>query len=277
MTKAKITFVKIGNITLTTLIDIMLDERASREDIQSTVFSTSTKLSPAEAKRLIPLIEEVETDLIIVVSPNANLEGPKTVVQELMNKHPLIVVSDTADKELRNYWKEQGIGYLIAPFDPMIGAKKDFLDPVEMGIFNAHIINALSTTGVFSFITKELDKVIEQIKEGKEPSLPTKFLGSMTIVQDYPFSNDYSKAKAIAVLEMLKQVAKLDIKGLYSEKDKEKSLLYLAAAHEIVRQAGIMSDEIREIEKTTNKVVRRPHNKADGKWLYKEELFKQAE
>ncbi|MHA1304520.1 MAG: F420-dependent methylenetetrahydromethanopterin dehydrogenase, partial [Candidatus Heimdallarchaeaceae archaeon] len=139
----KITFIKIGNITLSTLIDIMLDERASREDVQGTVLSSSTKLSPDDAERLLPLIEQVETDLIVVVSPNANLNGPKFLINELKGRYPLVVISDSADKELRQEWKAEGIGYIIVPFDPMIGAKKDFLDPVEMGLFNGYIINAL--------------------------------------------------------------------------------------------------------------------------------------
>ncbi|MHA1116119.1 MAG: F420-dependent methylenetetrahydromethanopterin dehydrogenase [Candidatus Heimdallarchaeaceae archaeon] len=272
----KVTFLKIGNITLTTLVDIMLDERASRDDIQGTVLSSSTKLSPSDAERILSLLEYVESDLIVVVSPNANLDGPKKLVNELKGKYPLIVVSDEADKELRESWRNEGVGYLIAPFDPMIGAKKDFLDPTEMGIFNGYVINVLSAAGVFELITKEIDNVIEQIKEGKELKLPKRNLSSMTVVQSYPFKNDYSKAKAVAALEMLTKVAKLDIKGLYVEKDKSKSLIYLAAAHEIVRQAGLLADEIRELEKSTNMLVRQPHNKADGKRLYKENFFEEA-
>ncbi|MHA1347847.1 MAG: F420-dependent methylenetetrahydromethanopterin dehydrogenase, partial [Candidatus Heimdallarchaeaceae archaeon] len=67
----KITFVKLGNITLTTLIDIMLDERASRKDIEATVISSSTKMKLESAERLFPLIDQVETDLMVMISPNA--------------------------------------------------------------------------------------------------------------------------------------------------------------------------------------------------------------
>ncbi|MCK5304959.1 MAG: methylenetetrahydromethanopterin dehydrogenase, partial [Candidatus Heimdallarchaeota archaeon] len=57
----KITFVKLGNITLTTLIDIMLDERASRTDLEVTVISSSTKMKTEAAERLYPLIDQVDT------------------------------------------------------------------------------------------------------------------------------------------------------------------------------------------------------------------------
>lgn len=271
----KITFVKLGNITLTTLLDIMLDERASRTDIEVTVFSSSTKLKESDAERLLPLIDQVEKDLVVLISPNANLPGPQQLINKLHGSAPLIVVSDAAKKEIREEWKEKGIGYLIVPFDPMIGAKKDFLDPAEMGIFNGQIITIFSITGVFTYLTKELDKVINMIKAGEEPKLPYKYLSTTTVVGDYPFSNDYSKPKAIACLETLKQVGKINTNALYSEQDREKALLLLAAAHEMVDQAATMALEIRELEKATNHLVKQPHSK-EGDTLHKVHFFDEA-
>ena len=270
-----ITFIKLGNITLTTLVDIMLDERASRTDINCKVISSSTKLKETNAQELIDLLEHIPTDLVVAVSPNANLEGPKFLVEKLKGKYPLIVISDEADKELRASWKEAGIGYMIAPFDPMIGAKKDFLDPSEMGIFNGHIISAFSACGVFTFITKQLDSVIENLKNSEEPKLPFKLLSSKAIVTDYPFSNGYSASKAMAALEILKQAGKQNVNGMYVEKDRNVSLIKLAAAHEMVRQASLLADEIRELEKGTNHLVKLPHAK-DGKWLHKLHFYDEA-
>ena len=215
----KITFVKIGNITLTTLVDIMLDERASRTDIDATVISSSTKMKPEAAERLFPLIDQVETDLIVMISPNANDKGPQSVIEKYKEKYPVIVVSDAADKEMRTKWKEEGVGYIIAPFDPMIGAKLNFLDPTEMCLFNGYIITTFSATGVFAYITKLFDDVIDQLKAGTKPELPTNYLSSIGVVTSYPFTNEYSRPKAMAALNILNEAGKLNVNGCFVEKD----------------------------------------------------------
>ena len=271
----KITFVKIGNITLTTLIDIMLDERASRTDIDVTVLSSSTKMKPEAAERLFPLIDQVETDLMVMISPNANDKGPQAVIEKYKEKYPLIVVSDGADKELREKWKEEGVGYIICSFDPMIGAKLDYLDPTEMCLFNGYIITAFSACGVFSYITNLLDDVINQLKAGVKPDLPIKNMSSIGVVTSIPFSNEYAKAKAMAALNILSEAGKLNVNGCFVEKDSEKALTKVAAAHELVRQAGLLADEVREMEKTTGHLVKTPHNK-EGKVLHKTHFFDKA-
>ncbi len=271
----KITFVKIGNITLTTLIDIMLDERASRTDVESTVISSSTKMKPEAAERLFPLIDQVETDLMVMISPNANDKGPQLVVDKYKEKYPLIVVSDAADKEVREKWKEEGVGYIIAPFDPMIGAKRDFLDPTEMCLFNGYIITAFSTCGVFAYITDLLDSVINQLKKGEKSSLPTRNMSSIGVVTSYPFANPYSRPKAMAALNILQDAGKLNVNGCFIEKTRERSIIKVNAAHEMVRQAAKIADEVRELEKTTDHVVRNPHGK-DGEILHKKHFFDEA-
>ncbi len=271
----KITFLKIGNITLTTLVDIMIDERATRKDIDATVLSSSTKLSVEAAEKIIKLVDHVETELLVIVSPNANLDGPKRLIDEFAGKYPTLLVSDAGDKETREQWREKGVGYLIAPFDPMIGAKKDFLDPAEMCLFNAHITAAFSSCGVFSYITYEIDKIIEQMNNGEEVKLPYKYLSSMEVASFLPYASEFSRAKAIAALEMLTQAGKINVKGCYVEKDREKSLLLLAAAHEMVRQTSLIADEIRENEKAVDKLVRYPHA-TDGKWLHKTQFFEES-
>ena len=271
----KITFVKIGNITLTTLIDIMLDERASRTDIDATVISSSTKMKPEAAERIFPLIDQVETDLMVMISPNANDKGPQSVIDRYKEKYPLIVVSDGGDKEVREKWKEDGVGYIIVPFDPMIGAKRDFLDATEMCLFNGYIINAFSTCGVFAYINELLDGVIEQLKAGDKPELPTRNMSAIGVVTAYPFSSEYARPKALAALTMLQNSAKLNVNGCFVEKDRQKALIKVAGAHEMVRQAGLLADEVREMEKATNNLIRMPHGK-DGKLLHKVHFFDEA-
>lgn len=271
----KITFVKIGNITLTTLIDIMLDERASRADIEATVISSSTKMKLSAAERIFPLIDQVETDLMVMISPNANDKGPQSVIDRYKEKHPLIVVSDTADKEVRAKWKEEGVGYIIAPFDPMIGAKRDFLDTTEMCLFNGHIITAFSACGVFAYITALFDGVIDQLKAGEKPTLPLKNMSSIGVVTSVAFGNEYSRPKALAALNILKDAGNVNVNGCFVEKDKEKALIKVAGAHEMVRQAALLADEIRELEKASNHLVRTPHGK-EGELLHKIHFFDEA-
>ncbi len=271
----KITFVKIGNITLTTLIDIMLDERASRTDIDATVISSSTKMKPEAAERIFPLIDQVETDLMVMISPNANDKGPQSVIDRYKEKYPLIVVSDGGDKEARAKWKEEGVGYIIVPFDPMIGAKRDYLDATEMCLFNGYIINTFSACGVFAYINDLLDGVIEQLKAGEKPTLPTRNMSAIGVSTWYPFSSEYSRPKALAALTMLQNSANLNVNGCFVEKDRERALIKVAGAHEMVRQAGLLADEVREMEKATNHLIRMPHGK-DGKLLHKVHFFDEA-
>ncbi len=271
----KITFVKIGNITLTTLIDIMLDERASRTDIESTVISSSTKMKLSAAERIFPLIDQVETDLMVMISPNANDKGPQSVIDRYKEKYPLIVVSDTADKEVRAKWKEDGVGYIIAPFDPMIGAKRDYLDTTEMCLFNGYIITAFSACGVFAYITELLDGVIDQLKAGEKPTLPTRNMSGIGVVTKASFANEYSRPKALAALNILKDAGDVNVNGCFVEKDREKALIKVAGAHEMVRQAAILADEVRELEKASNHLIRTPHSK-EGKLLHKMHFFDEA-
>ena len=271
----KITFVKIGNITLTTLIDIMLDERASRTDIEATVISSSTKMKPDAVERIFPLIDQVETDLMVMISPNANDKGPQSVIDRYKDKYPLIVVSDGGDKEVRAKWKEDGVGYIMVPFDPMIGAKRDFLDATEMCLFNGYIITTFSTCGVFAYINELMDGVIEQLKAGEKPKLPTRNMSAIGVATTYPFSNVYARPKALAALTMLQHAASLNVNGCFVEKDRKKALIKVAAAHEMVRQAGLLADEVRELEKATDHMIRTPHGK-DGKILHKVHFFDEA-
>jgi len=271
----KITFVKLGNITLTTLIDIMLDERASRKDIEVTVLSSSTKMKPEAAERLFPLIDQVETDLMVMISPNAKDKGPQAVIEKYKDKFPVIVVSDTADKEMREKWKADGVGYVIVSFDPMIGAKLDFLDPTEMCLFNGYIIETFSSCGVFAYIVRLFDEVIDQLKSGEKPELPTRNLSPIGVTESYPFGNDYSRPKAFAALRILQDAGKLNVNGCWGEKDHNRALVKVAAAHEMVRQASIIADEVRELEKASGHLVRTPHNK-EGEIYHKIHFFDNA-
>ena len=232
-------------------------------------------MKPEAAERLFPLIDQVETDLMVMISPNAKDKGPQSVIEKYKDKVPVIVVSDTADKEMREKWKADGVGYIIASFDPMIGAKIDFLDPTEMCLFNGYIIETFSSCGVFAYIVKLFADVINQLKAGEKPDLPTRNLSPIGVVESYPFGNDYSRPKAFAALRMLQDAGKLNVNGCWGEKDKNRALIKVAAAHEIVRQASIIADEVRELEKASGRLARTPHNK-EGEIFHKIQFFDNA-
>jgi methylenetetrahydromethanopterin dehydrogenase len=63
-------------------------------------------------------------------------------------KTSLYVVSDgPTKKEAREALEQEGFGYIIPPVDPLIGAKREFLDPVEMASFNSDVMKVLSICG----------------------------------------------------------------------------------------------------------------------------------
>ena len=74
---------------------------------------------------------------------------------------------------------------------------------------------------------------------------------------------------------MLSDAGKLNVNGCFVEKDRERALIKVGAAHELVRQASILGDEVRELEKSSNHLIRSPHNK-EGKLLHKMHFFDEA-
>ena len=74
-----ITVVKTGFLAVTTLIEALLDERASRKDISIRSVSSGAKMNKVDIDAVEQLAKSIDTDLFIVVSPNASLDGPKTL------------------------------------------------------------------------------------------------------------------------------------------------------------------------------------------------------
>ena len=74
-----ITVVKTGFLGVTTLIEALLDERASRKDISVRSVTSGSKMSSTEAQEVEKLSNSLDTDLYIVVSPNASLDAPKNL------------------------------------------------------------------------------------------------------------------------------------------------------------------------------------------------------
>ena len=154
----------------------------------------------------------------------------------------------------------------------MIGARREFLDPIEMAIFNSNIIKVLAITGVFRILHQEIDRLIAALKEGLTITLPRLVVDTDSIRDNSDFQNPYAKAKAMAAYEMTKRVAEIDQKACFVEKEKEKYIPLVACAHELAQAAARLAEEAREIEKYADTLVRKPHSKR-GKPLTKTKLM----
>ena len=268
----KIGFVNLGNIGASRIVDLLLDERADREDINVRMLGTGAKMTPENAADTSRLLDW-DPDLVVITSPNAALPGPKRAREMAKEKgKPCIVISDAPAIKAVDKLKEGGFGYILIPGDPMIGARREFLDPVEMSLFNADVLSVLSITGVTKLIQEEFDAVIGAIKNGKEVKLPQIIATAEKAVERAKFSNPYAKAKAIAAYSMTEKVAELDVKGCFMMKDPEKYVPIVAAAHELLREAAKLAFEAREIEKQTDSLVREPHSRT-GQILKKTKLM----
>jgi methylenetetrahydromethanopterin dehydrogenase len=256
----KVTFVKIGYIATTTLIDALLDERSGRKDLQMRVVSSSTSMEEEAAVDVAKIAAGIPSDLYVVVSPNAVMPGP-TKAREALHAtgKPVIVISDEPSRKTLKENPIEGVGYIVVMNDPMIGAKQTFLDPIEMALFNADAIRVLAITGSFRIVQQEIDKVIEQIGKGEKPVLPQVVVEKENALAASQIANPYAQGKAMAAFEAARRVANLSTEGTFKVEEPERYHPILAAAHELLRQAAKTADEAREIEKANDTVVRLAH------------------
>ncbi|MEM4645393.1 MAG: F420-dependent methylenetetrahydromethanopterin dehydrogenase [Archaeoglobaceae archaeon] len=270
MSKVKVGVLKMGAIGTAIILEYLLDERADREDIDVRVITSGAKMQPEEAV-IAEKLKEFNPDLIIIASPNAALPGPKAAREAFTGK-PVIVISDAPAKKAKDELKEKGFGYIFINADSMIGARREFLDPTEMALFNADVLKVLAATGALRIVQEAIDKVIEDIKAGRKPELPQIIITAEKAVEAGRFSNPYARAKAMAAYYIAEKVADLTTRGCFVEKDYNVYVPLVAAAHEMMRVAAILADEAREIEKYGDKLFRNPHAR-DGKILSKIELI----
>ncbi|HUT16899.1 MAG TPA: F420-dependent methylenetetrahydromethanopterin dehydrogenase [Acidobacteriota bacterium] len=271
----KIGIFKCGNIGTSPLIELLLDELADRRDIKVRTVTTGSKMGADDVEEALPKIFEFNPDLLILISPNTSLPGPAKVREKLSSSGlPGIVVSDAPGKRAKAEIEKQGLGYIIITGDPLIGARKEFLDPIEMAIFNANISKVLAITGVYRILHQEIDKVIYAIENGQNPVLP-RLIIDMNIIRDQSdFNNPYAKAKAMAAYGLAEKVAEINTKACFIEKESEKYIFLVACAHEIAQTAAKLAEEAREIEKYNDSLVRKPHGKS-GKPKTKTKLMLQ--
>ncbi|TXT67490.1 MAG: F420-dependent methylenetetrahydromethanopterin dehydrogenase [Promethearchaeota archaeon] len=257
----KIGVLKNGTIGSSVLLSFLIDERAEAERVIFREVSSGPKMHPPEeCVETMNKLLEFEPELILMSSPNAALKGP-VKARELVGDIPAIVISDAPTKKAVDEIKEKGLGYIIVECDSMIGARRPFLDPIEMSFFNANLLKVLAGTGVFQIIVEELNKVIMEMLEGKTPTLPQIIIDAEMAVSRAGFSNPYAEAKAIAAFEIAAQVSKITGKACFAMKERERYMPQLAAAHEMMKNASELTQIAREIEKSNDTVMRTPHHK----------------
>ncbi len=256
----KIGILKNGTIGSSLLLAFLIDERAEATRIDVYEVTSGAKMNPlALCTKTMEDLLKWGPELIIMSSPNAALKGPKAA-REMSGSIPTIIISDAPAKKALDEIKEKKMGYILVNCDSMISARRPFLDPVEMSIFNADLLKVLAITGALQVIAEELNKVIMDMLDGKAPVLPEVTVDAITAVKAAKFSNPYAEAKAIAAFELSASVSKLTGKACFVLKDRADYMPLLAAAHEMMRTAAMMCDEAREIEKANDAVIRRPHH-----------------
>ena len=269
----KIGIFKCGNIGTSPLLELLLDELADRKDIKVRTVTTGSKMALEDVEEALPKMLEFNSDLFVVISPNTALPGPAKARETLAaSGKPSIVITDAPGKRVKADLEKQGVGYIIVTGDPLIGARKEFLDPTEMAVFNSNVSKVLAITGVYRIVQEEIDKAIHAIEAGQAPILP-KLVIDITVIRDNSvLSNPYARAKAIAAYALAEKVAEINSLACFVEKESEKYIPLVASAHEIAQTAARLAEEAREIEKANDSVMRNPHAK-DGRLKNKTKLM----
>ncbi|MDR2855162.1 MAG: F420-dependent methylenetetrahydromethanopterin dehydrogenase [Methanomicrobiales archaeon] len=264
----KVGIAKLGNIASGVMAELLLDERADREDMITFMATSGTKLQPEDIDRVVDNMKAWGPDFCVIVSPNGVLPGPKGAREALAAAGiPCVVITDDITNKKDDFaaLKESGFGYIIMKADAMIGARREFLDPIEMADYNGNLVKVLSLTGAFRKLQLALDEVVDQVKagkSGKDLALPKIVMTADKAVAG-EFTNSYAYAKARAAHVMAESVAGINVQGCFMTKGHENYTPIVASAHEVMRQAMLLCEEARELEKAVDGVIRKPH-KADG-------------
>ena len=256
----KIGIIKCGNIGTSPVLDLLLDERADRPNIDTCVVGSGAKMNPEEIEKAVPLMLEMERDFVIFISPNPGAPGPAKA-RELLSAAdvPAIIIGDAPGLRANDEMNEQGLGYIIVKADPMIGARREFLDPTEMASFNSDVIKVLALTGAYRVVQNTIDEVVNTVEAGNEIELPKVVITRNKAVEAAAFASPYAKAKAMAAYEIATKVADIDVEGCFMTKGAENYIPIVASAHEMLKVAADLATQAREIEKANDTVVRTPH------------------
>ncbi|MBN1322982.1 MAG: F420-dependent methylenetetrahydromethanopterin dehydrogenase [Methanotrichaceae archaeon] len=271
----KIGFIKLGNIATSLVADLALDEIAERTDLEMKVLTFGPKMTVKEAEMAAEEMKAWGPQLIVICSPNGATPGP-TKARELLKGFAVIVISDgPVKKEARDALASEGFGCIILPMDPLIGAKREFLDPAEMALFNADALKVLAAGGAVRLVQEEIDKAAASIAEGS-PALPHMLATPESCTERMEFADPYARAKAMGALQMAQTVACINSQACFKLKEVDKIALVAATGHEVMRAAARLVDEARELEKAGDAVSRKPHSRG-GAILQKRRLLEKPE
>jgi len=264
----KIGVIKCGNIGTSPVLDLVLDERADRPNIDVRGVSSGAKMNPEQIEEVVPKIADFDPDFVIFISPNPGAPGPA--------KARALIIGDAPGMGKREEMDEQELGYIVVLGDPMIGARREFLDPTEMASFNADVIKVLAATGAYRVVQETIDGMIEACEAGNDIELPKVVIDAAKATDAAGFASPYAKAKAMAAYEMAAKVGDIDLKGCFMVKEMEKYVPIVASAHELIATAAKLATEAREIEKANDTVLRKPHG-AQGQTMSKTVLVSKPE
>ena len=131
----KIGVLKLGCIGAAPLLDLLLDERADREDLAVKTWTCGAKLDPQSCAEPTAALLAWRPQLALLVSPNAALPGPNNTRTALAAAGiAFITLSDGPSKKAFFKKNEEGRqvlnipagqGFMIFPADSMIGARRD--------------------------------------------------------------------------------------------------------------------------------------------------------
>jgi methylenetetrahydromethanopterin dehydrogenase len=270
----KVGVFKCGNIASSPVFELLLDELADRQDVKTRTVTTGSKMGVEDVEEALPKLFEFNPNLLVLICPNAALPGPAKVREKFSASGlPGVVVTDAPGKRIKADLEKQDLGYIIIMGDPLIGARREFLDPLEMAIFNSNIIKVLAIAGVYRMVHQEIDKLIYAIKSNGENLAPPRLVIDINIIRDRSdFTNPYAKAKAIAAYALTEKIAEINFQACFIEKESDKFIPLVASAHEIAQTAARLAEEAREIEKCGDSLVRKPHAK-DGRAKAKTKLM----
>jgi methylenetetrahydromethanopterin dehydrogenase len=273
----KIGIFKCGNIGTSPLLELLLDELADRKDIKVRTVTSGSKMALEDVEEALPKMMDFNPDLFVVISPNTALPGPAKARETFAaSGKPTIVITDAPGKRVKADLEKQGVGYIIITGDPLIGARKQFLDPTEMALFNSNVSKVLAITGVYRIVQTAIDDAIYGIEAGQTPTLP-KLVIDITVIRDNSvLSNPYARAKAMAAYSLTEKVAEVNALACFVEKESDKYIPLVTSAHEIAQAAARLAEEAREIEKANDSVMRKPHAKS-GRTKEKTKLMLEPE
>jgi methylenetetrahydromethanopterin dehydrogenase len=268
---------KAGCVGSLPLIEFLVDERADRTDIDVLVSGSGSKLGVKQCETTAKWLISQKPDFIVLIGPAQHTPGPTKARKMLVEAGiPTVVISDGPARSLVKDLEASGHGYIIIDADAMIGARREFLDPVEMALYNANIIKVLAITGVLQVITNALDVLIQSLKRGRQLILPRLLVTKEFAVESSGLTNPYAKAKALASYEIAKCAAKVDSEACFRMKDWKRYVPLVASGHELVNAAAKLADAARDLDKAGDSVVRKPHY-ANGSTGLKKKLIEKPQ